>query len=75
MYFEMVATDFPDDDPDADPDPPLGFLYLSKHPGKAASGMVGKQVWLHERIVDYKGPSIYLHFDKEDELIGMEILE
>gem|GEM_PF-6737710 len=33
-----------------------------------------KQIWLSDLINNYKGPSIYLDFNDEEELVGIEIL-
>lgn len=34
-----------------------------------------KQIWLSDLLPNYKGPSIYFDFDKDEKLIGIEILE
>lgn len=55
-------------------DPMVGYLYLGGHPGPGAQGCVARQVCLDDVIGEYKGPPIYLDFDRDGELIGMEIV-
>ncbi|MFD1259680.1 DUF2283 domain-containing protein [Entomomonas asaccharolytica] len=50
----------------------MAYLFLPNHPGK--SKIVTKQIALHSIINDYKGPEIYLDFDHEGEIIGIELL-
>ena len=64
-----------DDCSDGTPDCRTGYLYLSKHPGRGVPGSVKRQVWLHEIVPDYKGPAVYLDFNGEDELVGIEVIE
>ncbi|WP_062269775.1 DUF2283 domain-containing protein [Endozoicomonas arenosclerae] len=54
-------------------DPEVAYLYLPKHPQVAISGLVRKQLRLADLINDYKGPDIYLDFDEEGSIIGMDI--
>ena len=51
----------------------VGYLYLPKHPKKIVHGIVKKTIPLADIISDYKGIPIYLDFDEENELIGIEI--
>jgi len=55
-------------------DPDVAYLYLPDHPKKLVSGIVNKSVRLLEILPDYKGPDIYMDFNEEDVLIGIEIL-
>ena len=55
-------------------DDSVGYVYLPKHPGKQLKKIVSKQIDLREHV-QYKGPSIYLDFDKENFLIGIEIID
>jgi uncharacterized protein YuzE len=55
-------------------DPHVAYISLPKHPGSGTSGAVSKQVRLCETIKDYKGIDILLDFDKEGEVIGIEIV-
>ena len=43
------------------------------HPGKGTGGIVEKTVRLRD-LMDHKGSDLYLDFDKENRLIGIEIL-
>ena len=54
-------------------DPSVAYLYLYADQREMTSGVVKKQVRLLEIIDDYKGPDIYLDFDKNGVLIGIEI--
>lgn len=51
----------------------VGYLYLPTFPVKS-EGCVAKQISLHELIENYTGIPIYLDFDKNDYLIGIEIV-
>lgn len=51
----------------------VGYLSLPNHPGRGKSNIVVKQIDLREYI-DFKGPSIYLDFDKDNNIIGIEIV-
>jgi len=55
-------------------DPEVAYLYLPAHPGKEIFGVVKKQVRALDLIPNYKGPDVYLDFDGEGVLIGIEIL-
>ena len=52
----------------------VGYLYLPKHPKKTIVGLVTKTIGIHEMINDYKGIPLYFDFNKEGELIGIEIV-
>lgn len=52
----------------------VGYVYLPKHPKILISGIVKKTIWLSDILKDYKGIPIYLDFDEEGELIGIEIV-
>jgi hypothetical protein len=51
----------------------VGYLYLPTFPVKS-EGCVAKLISLHELIKNYKGIPIYLDFDKNDNLVGIEII-
>ncbi|MFA5620994.1 MAG: hypothetical protein WDA08_11885 [Weeksellaceae bacterium] len=51
------------------------YIQLPKHPKQIVPGIVKKNISLSEILPNYKGPSIYLDFDDNDELIGIEIIE
>jgi uncharacterized protein YuzE len=55
-------------------DQDVAYISLPNHPGKEISGVVVKQLRLIELCEDYKGPDVYLDFDKDRRLIGIEIL-
>lgn len=50
----------------------MAYVYLPKHPGKGIAGVTVKQVPMHTLIDNYQGPEIFLYFDKNDVMIGME---
>ena len=50
------------------------YLYLPDHPGEGKQACVTKQISLGSIINNYKGPDIYLDFDKSGVLIGIELL-
>ncbi len=52
----------------------VAYLTLPDHPGKGTPGCVSYQKRLADLIDDYKGPDLYFDFDKNDRLIGVEIL-
>ena len=51
----------------------VAYLYLPAHPGEATQGSVSKQVRLSD-LLNYSGPDLYLDFDANGCLIGVEIL-
>ena len=53
-----------------------GYVYLPNHPSPdiLIVGISKKQIHLHELIKNYKGADIIFDFDKNDVLIGIEIL-
>ncbi len=55
-------------------DPDVAYLKLPGHPGSGIPGAVAKQIRLGEIISNYKGPDIYLDFNQDEMLIGLEIL-
>jgi uncharacterized protein YuzE len=55
-------------------DADVAYLYLPSHPGKGTPGVVSKQICLSDEVEGYKGPEIYLDFDENGMLIGMEML-
>ncbi|MCE2593851.1 DUF2283 domain-containing protein [Motilimonas cestriensis] len=55
-------------------DSEIAYLSFPAHPGKGKKGIVMKQKELSSLIEGYKGPEVYLDFDENGELIGMEIL-
>lgn len=54
-------------------DEDVAYLILPDHPGAGVSGVVKKQVRLHN-FLEYVGPDIYFDFDENGKLIGIEIL-
>ena len=55
-------------------DEDVGYLYLPDHPRNSATKVVGKQLELRDIVEGYHGPDVYLDFDKEGTLIGIEVL-
>lgn len=51
----------------------MAYLYLPKHPGKGSAGVIKKQVSLHEIVKDYQGPEIFLDFDENGVIVGVEL--
>lgn len=54
-------------------DEDVAYLMLPKHPGKGVQHAIRKQVRLSD-CLDYSGPDLYLDFDNEGTLVGIEIL-
>lgn len=52
----------------------VAYVALPAHPGMGTPGVTGKQVRLRDLIPDYKGADLYIDFDKNGEVIGVEIL-
>jgi len=52
----------------------VAYIVLPDHPGQGIQGVVAKQLRLRDLCGSYKGPDIYLDFDKNESLIGIEIL-
>ena len=53
-------------------DEDVAYLTLPKHPGQGVSGAFQKQTRLLD-LMKYSGPDVYLDFDKDGNLIGIEI--
>lgn len=51
----------------------VAYLSLPGHPGKGSPGCVKKTVRLAS-LLPYKGPDLYLDFDAQGHLIGVEVL-
>jgi hypothetical protein len=52
----------------------VAYLSLPGHPQKVACGAVNQTVRLLDLVENYKGPDVYLDFDKDGMLIGLEFL-
>ena len=53
----------------------VAYISLPDHPGVGiVPGVTKKQLRLRDLVGDYEGPDLYLDFDKENRLIGIEIL-
>lgn len=52
----------------------VGYVYLPKHPKELVHGIVKETIPLDRLIDNYNSIPIYLDFDKDGELIGIEIL-
>ncbi|MDU3160351.1 MAG: DUF2283 domain-containing protein [Hafnia alvei] len=52
----------------------IAYLILPKHPGKGSAGAVAKVIPIHEIIANYQGPEVFLDFDKNGMMIGIEVL-
>ncbi len=55
-------------------DPHVGYLSMPAHPGEDRIGIVDRSVRLCDCLPNYKGADIVIDFDKENQLIGIEIL-
>jgi uncharacterized protein YuzE len=71
MSSEFRLDLAPSDD-EFEQDSPAAYLYLPSHPGAGTVGACEKIVKLGD-LVSYKGPDIYLEFDKEGTIIGIEV--
>ena len=52
----------------------VGYLMFPAHPG-LAPGVVRKSLRLRDAAGAYDGPDVSIHFDKDNRLIGIEIME
>lgn len=52
----------------------IAYLFLPKHPGKGKAGVTAKQIPLYSVIANYQGPEVFLDFDKDGVMIGIEFL-
>ncbi len=52
----------------------VAYVSLPNHPGRGTPGITRKQLRLKELVPEYKGADLYFDFDKENQLIGIEIL-
>ncbi|WP_425493885.1 DUF2283 domain-containing protein [Dyella silvatica] len=66
MPSKQITLDVADGDEAA-------YLTLPDHPGRGVHGVVSGQVRLVD-VLPYVGPDIYLDFDHEGRLIGVEVL-
>ena len=57
----------------SDDDEDVAYLALPAHPGPGTHGAVAKQTRLLD-LMTYVGPDLYLDFDQDGTLIGIEIL-
>jgi hypothetical protein len=55
------------------PEGDVAYISLPDHPG-VVYGAVEKQLRLRNLIGDHGGPDLYFDFDKENRIIGIEIL-
>jgi hypothetical protein len=55
-------------------DPRVAYISLPDHPGDGAVAVVVRQLRLIELCGDYKGPDVYLDFDKDNHLVGIEVV-
>ena len=53
---------------------PVAYLSLPGHPGEGTPGCVKKTVRLSDLCGSYGGPDVYLDYDIDNTLIGIEIL-
>jgi len=52
----------------------VAYVSLPDHPGHGTAGCTARQVRVSHCVKDYSGPDLYLDFDDNNILIGMEIL-
>lgn len=50
------------------------YLSFPEHPGAADAGIVVRHLRLMELYPDYKGADVIFDFDKDDHLIGIEVM-
>lgn len=55
-------------------DPGVAYLELPDHPHVLRAGLVKKTIRLHD-LIEYVGVDVYLNFDEDDRLVGIEIVE
>jgi hypothetical protein len=52
----------------------VAYISLPDHPGGGTPGVIARQVRLFDLCANYKGPDVYLDFDKKDTLVGIEVV-
>jgi uncharacterized protein YuzE len=57
----------------SDDDEDVAYLSFPGHPGRGKPGVTVRQVKLQD-LMKYTGPDVFLDFDKNGCLIGLEIL-
>lgn len=58
---------------EASSDDKTAYVLLPDHPKHVTAGVVNKQIKLSDVIDSYKGPDIYLDFNSNNVLIGIEV--
>jgi len=53
----------------------VAYISLPDYPAKGTHGIVEKTIRLHDLYEGYTGADIYFDFDKDNVLIGIEILK
>jgi hypothetical protein len=53
----------------------VGYVFLPDHPGDGSFGVTKKQLRLRDLVSDYVGLDVYLDFDKDNRLIGIELVD
>lgn len=69
MSKNAIELTVNDDDDDL-----VAYLVLPDHPGSGTPGIVSRHESIKDLIDGYKGPDVFLDFDKDGCLIGIEIL-
>jgi hypothetical protein len=73
--IELHVAQTDEEDVDAsDQDGEVAYVSLPGHPGCGKAGVVARQVRLRDLIADHGHADVYLDFDKDGCLIGLEIL-
>ena len=52
----------------------VGYLRLPDHPDGVVTGCVAHTVRLSDLIPEHQGPDVFLDYDKDGVLIGIELL-
>ncbi len=72
--IELIVSDSDPNCEEGD-DNIVAYLTLPSHPANDVVGWVARTVRLWDLLPDYKGVDLYFDFDKDNCLIGVEILE
>lgn len=72
--LELHVAETDEVDPDSLDDDIVAYVSLPAHPGRGLPGVVAKHVRLRDLVGDHGPSDVYLDFDPNGQLVGMEIL-
>ena len=72
--LELHLSERQDSEPDDEEDL-VAYVSLPAHPGRGTQGVVKKQIRLRDLVGDHGSLDVYLDFDGNGQLIGMELVD